>query len=74
MKNNLGRIERLEKAVHEILNPEDKRTVSIIVDKRIGETEEQKIFEMEKELGRKLNRKNILLVYIDHYRGKHETI
>ena len=70
MKNNYNRIEKLERAVHEILNPEDSRVFPILVDKIKGETEKQKIFEMEKELGRKLNKKKIFLIQIVPYGDK----
>ena len=68
MKNNINRIARLEKAIQEILNPEEKEITSIVVDERIGETEKEKISEMEIYLGRKLKRNNILLVCISNYK------
>lgn len=73
MKNYDFRITRLEEGIQKILYPEETGITTIIVDKRIGETEEEKILEMENQLGRKLKKKNILLVYINNYRGKNEN-
>ena len=74
MKSYESRISKLERAVQEILNPDDNRSFTIIVDERVGETEEGKILEMEKELGKKINRRNLSLLFIRNYRGKDDTL
>ena len=70
MDKNYNRLKRLEKQIQALLNPEDSRIVPVIVDKRIGETTEEKIFDLEKQLGRKLKRSNILLVEVTTYSSK----
>jgi (p)ppGpp synthase/HD superfamily hydrolase len=67
MKNFESRISKLEKVVQKILHPEDNKKVTIIVDRFKGETEEEKIAEMEKKLKRKLSKRNIHLIIICPY-------
>ena len=74
MKNYESRISKLERVVQEILNPGDNRSFTIIVDERVGETLEGKILEMEKELGKKINRSNLSLLFIRNYGSKDESL
>ena len=64
MKDHLDRIERLEKLFQKIINPEDTQEYSVVVNRGIGETEEQKISELEKKVGHKIKKNKILLVNI----------
>ena len=74
MKNYESRISKLERVVQEILNPDYNRSFTIIVDERVGETLEGKILEMEKELGKKINRSNLSLLFIRNYGSKEESL
>ncbi|MBK6913014.1 MAG: hypothetical protein IPH11_04860 [Ignavibacteriales bacterium] len=74
MKNYESRISKLERVVQEILNPDYNRSFTIIVDERVGETLEGKILEMEKELGKKINRSNLSLLFIRNYGSKDESL
>lgn len=74
MKNYESRISKLERVVQEILNPGDNRSFTIIVDERVGETLEGKILEMENELGKKINRSNLSLLFIRNYGSKDESL
>jgi hypothetical protein len=70
MSNYNSRIKKIEQTIQEIQNPDENKTVVIIVNEFIGETMEAKIAEREKELGRKLKRKNLLIVILSRYRGR----
>jgi hypothetical protein len=63
MKSNFdNRLTRIEKAIDEILNPCEE--MIILVNKNLGETKEGKIVEMEKELGRKINRNKLIFFIV----------
>ena len=70
MKTQLNRITRLEKAIQEILNPEEDKLITLVVYEIYGQSVEQRIWELEKELGRKISPKKILLVVVSKYRRK----
>ncbi|MBK9097534.1 MAG: hypothetical protein IPM14_05270 [bacterium] len=66
MRSNLEkRLEKLEKAIVKILNPNYDKGELIVVLPDHGETLEQKIAERERELGHRINRNKVLYVSIE---------